>query len=184
MRAAERSFLPVPVARAGRVLATVLFSAGDVDGAATEAIRAATVARDCGAVLEVARALVVAGQADARTRRRDRALATELSEAEAIFSPSGAWRQRDLAARELRRPGIRRAGRADPKRRSPVDVLSRRERQVADLVAAGDSNREIAAALYISEKTVEAHVARIFAELGVTRRGRVAVVVQQSLTRL
>ena len=45
-----------------------------------------------------------------------------------------------------------------------------REREVAALVSAGRSNREIAAALVISDKTVGRHLAHIFTKLGVTSR--------------
>lgn len=52
--------------------------------------------------------------------------------------------------------------------------LTRREQQVADLIAAGMSNREIAGALVISQRTVESHVEHILAKLGVTSRTQVA----------
>ena len=48
--------------------------------------------------------------------------------------------------------------------------LSPRERQVLRLVAAGYSNREIAAELVLSEKTVERHLSNIFAKLDVPNR--------------
>ncbi|MCL1871461.1 MAG: response regulator transcription factor [Promicromonosporaceae bacterium] len=48
--------------------------------------------------------------------------------------------------------------------------LSPRELQVLDLVAAGRSNREAAAALFISEATVKTHLLAIYAKLGVTDR--------------
>jgi DNA-binding CsgD family transcriptional regulator len=51
-----------------------------------------------------------------------------------------------------------------------TDGLTGRERQVAGLVASGLSNREIAARLVISQRTVDAHVNHIFAKLGVSSR--------------
>ncbi|MCK1818420.1 LuxR C-terminal-related transcriptional regulator [Streptomyces sp. XM83C] len=51
-----------------------------------------------------------------------------------------------------------------------VDVLTRREREVAALVAQGLSNREIAERLVISKRTVDAHVEHILAKLGITSR--------------
>jgi len=51
-----------------------------------------------------------------------------------------------------------------------VEGLTGRERQVAALVASGLSNREIAARLVISQRTVDAHVNHIFAKLGVSSR--------------
>ncbi|MFF9285097.1 ATP-binding protein [Streptomyces griseosporeus] len=51
-----------------------------------------------------------------------------------------------------------------------VDVLTRREREVAALVARGLSNREVAERLVISKRTVDAHVEHILAKLGITSR--------------
>ncbi|MCA1699171.1 MAG: LuxR C-terminal-related transcriptional regulator [Actinobacteria bacterium] len=49
--------------------------------------------------------------------------------------------------------------------------MTKRERQVLELVAAGQTNREIARALFVTEKTAAAHVSNILGKLGV--RGRV-----------
>jgi len=53
--------------------------------------------------------------------------------------------------------------------------LTRREQEVAALVARGRSNRAIADELVISERTVEKHVANILARLEVTSRAQLAV---------
>ena len=53
-------------------------------------------------------------------------------------------------------------------------VLSPRETEIAGLVADGLSNRDIAAAVHISERTVESHVAHILAKLGFSRRTQIA----------
>lgn len=55
------------------------------------------------------------------------------------------------------------------------DLLSRREAEVMDLVADGLSNGEVAARLFISEKTVKNHVNSLFAKLGVTTRSQAIV---------
>jgi DNA-binding NarL/FixJ family response regulator len=47
---------------------------------------------------------------------------------------------------------------------------------VAKLVAAGKRNREVAAALFLSEKTVESHLARIYDKLGVRSRAALATI--------
>ena len=47
----------------------------------------------------------------------------------------------------------------------PLDTLSKREREVLELVAQGRSNRAIAQALFVTESTVEAHVKQIFTKL-------------------
>jgi DNA-binding CsgD family transcriptional regulator len=53
-------------------------------------------------------------------------------------------------------------------------VLSRREREVADLVARGLSNHEIASRLVISQRTVEGHVAKVMGKLGFHTRAQIA----------
>jgi DNA-binding NarL/FixJ family response regulator len=50
--------------------------------------------------------------------------------------------------------------------KDPLDALTDRERQVLGLVAEGMSNKAIAARLTITDRTVEAHVAQVFAKLG------------------
>jgi DNA-binding CsgD family transcriptional regulator len=51
-----------------------------------------------------------------------------------------------------------------------ADVLTRREREVAALAATGLSNREVAARLFVSLRTVENHLHRAFSKLGVSSR--------------
>jgi DNA-binding CsgD family transcriptional regulator len=50
-------------------------------------------------------------------------------------------------------------------------ALSDRERQIARLAASGVSSREIAAQFYLSTRTVENHLQRVYAKLGVAGRG-------------
>jgi DNA-binding CsgD family transcriptional regulator len=54
-------------------------------------------------------------------------------------------------------------------------VLTRRERQVADLIAQGLSNKQIAAKLVIAPRTAEGHVERILTKLGFTSRTQIAI---------
>jgi non-specific serine/threonine protein kinase len=63
---------------------------------------------------------------------------------------------------------------ADVDRVDAVVGLTRRESEVAELVAQGMSNKEIAAALVISQRTAEGHVQRILTKLGFTSRAQVA----------
>jgi len=74
---------------------------------------------------------------------------TRIAEGECVIDPT-------IVSRLVRRP--RRAG--------PLDELSQREREVLALIAEGRSNLGISAAMVVSPKTVEAHVGRIFAKLG------------------
>jgi DNA-binding NarL/FixJ family response regulator len=60
-------------------------------------------------------------------------------------------------------------------RGNSLDALTPREREVLRHVAAGRSNREIARALQVSEKTVKAHVSSVLAKLGVQDRTQAAV---------
>jgi ATP/maltotriose-dependent transcriptional regulator MalT len=59
---------------------------------------------------------------------------------------------------------------ADPVARPAFDALTRREEVVARLVTRGMTNREIAAELYVTTKTIEYHVGNIFTKLGITTR--------------
>ena len=79
----------------------------------------------------------------------------------------GALRLRDEAARELRRLGTRVAARH---RHTRDDDLTAREREVAQLVAEGRSNKQVAATLFLSEGTVENTLTRVYAKLGVRSR--------------
>jgi non-specific serine/threonine protein kinase len=79
--------------------------------------------------------------------------------AEAL-SPDGSWGSAEAvpAVRETR----------------PSDVLSRREREIAALIAIGHSNKEIASELVIAERTAEAHVEHIRNKLGLRSRAQIA----------
>jgi DNA-binding NarL/FixJ family response regulator len=58
----------------------------------------------------------------------------------------------------------------------PATALTQRETDILALLAEGRSNRDISRALYLSEKTVKAHLAAIFRKLGVTNRTQAAMV--------
>ncbi len=91
--------------------------------------------------------------------------------AHAALTGFGATRLRDEAVAELRRLGhrvVRRAGGADG------DGLTAREREIAELVAAGRTNREVAEQLVLSTRTIEAHRRAVFATLGVRSRVELA----------
>lgn len=94
----------------------------------------------------------------------DRAI-DELEQVVAAAGRHGAHTVRDIAARSLRVLGVR------TWRRGAVGApLTRREQEVAALVAAGATNREVAETLFVSPKTVERHLANLFRKLEVRNR--------------
>jgi DNA-binding NarL/FixJ family response regulator len=60
-------------------------------------------------------------------------------------------------------------------RRRPASALTQRENDILALLSEGRSNRDISRALYLSEKTVKAHLAAIFRKLGVSNRTQAAM---------
>ncbi|WP_030257427.1 ATP-binding protein [Streptomyces violens] len=79
----------------------------------------------------------------------------------------------DRSGTEQAPPGA--AGPEDPA--GPLESLTRREREVAELVAAGLSNRQIADRLVISKRTVDAHLEHILGKLGFSSRAGIAALV-------
>ena len=73
----------------------------------------------------------------------------------------------------------RRSGLAMPREMTRGERLSRREREVYELIAQGRSNRQIATALFISESTAKVHVRHIFEKLGVRSRVEVAALMRR-----
>jgi DNA-binding CsgD family transcriptional regulator len=57
---------------------------------------------------------------------------------------------------------------------TPLSLLTRTERTVASLVAQGLTNRQIAEQLFVSPRTVDAHLAHIFRKLDISSRARLA----------
>jgi ATP/maltotriose-dependent transcriptional regulator MalT len=111
-----------------------------------------------------ARTLLALGVARRRANER-REARTTLEEARTIFQSLGAtvWERR--AAEELTRIGGRAPGSGEL---TPV------ERRVVELVAAGSTNREVGAALFLSTRTVEGHLSRVYGKLGVRSRVELA----------
>ena len=132
----------------------------DPEGALAALDRALGEHARAGMPFEQARTQLCLGAAQRRAGRRRDARAT-LEAARATFAALGARPWRERAEAELRRIGGRHAS---------GDELTPAEWRVADLVARGDSNKRVAAALYLSPKTVEGHLRSIFRKLGVHSR--------------
>jgi DNA-binding CsgD family transcriptional regulator len=124
--------------------------------------------------LDHGRTLLALGVTQRRLKRRREARAT-LEEALAIFERIGAALWAERAHGELKRI----SGRA-----ATPGALTPAEERVAALVAQGKTNKEVAAALFVSERTVEGHLAHIFGKLGIRNRTEVASVLARSQTQV
>jgi DNA-binding CsgD family transcriptional regulator len=138
-------------------------------GRAPEAVEAATEALGA-APFTAARARLAEGRALAAAGDR-RAAVEALTAAESALDGFGAIRRRDEAVRELRRLGHRVLR---PAREPAHGPLTARELEIAELVAAGRTNKEIAEQLVLSPRTIEAHLRNIYGKLGVRSRVELA----------
>jgi DNA-binding CsgD family transcriptional regulator len=128
-----------------------------------------TALRRSPALLERARSLTELGAALRRGGRRA-AARDLLGEALDLAAGCGARALTTRARDELKATGAR------PRRvwRTGIEALTPSELRIARLAAESRSNREIAAELYVTLKTVEAHLSRAYTKLGVERRGQLA----------
>jgi DNA-binding CsgD family transcriptional regulator len=151
--------LQVQVAYAAAILAN--------DALAEERYRIAIASGQADWPFYVARAQLAYGVWLRRQRRMTQSRAP-LREAAETFDALGLLRYAEQARRELRASGER------ARRRAPGGwaQLSPQELQIAQLAADGLSNREIGEQLYLSHRTVEAHLYRVFPKLGVTGRAQ------------
>ncbi|WP_218145192.1 helix-turn-helix transcriptional regulator [Nocardioides luteus] len=141
---------------------------GDLDGVRDTFDRALELLDGLPLRYDRARVTFAYGQALRRAGRRRDAEAL-LSSARDLWDGLGASMYVDAAERELRAGGVR----APRGHRGPVD-LTPQEETVAEMVASGLSNREVAAQLFVSPKTVQYHLTRIYAKLGVRSRTELA----------
>ena len=166
-----------------RLRGEALAAAGRLDEgmAALEAARDGAMARQSRTLLwrvHLARAALFRGVG----RRAD--ADGEIGAAHAVVAAIAA----DMADAALREAFLRRATARFPPLRAPsrrqaakaaYDGLTARERAVATLIAGGHSNREIADALFMSERTAATHVGNILAKLGVKTRAQIAAWAQE-----
>ncbi|PZG45257.1 hypothetical protein C1I98_15885 [Spongiactinospora gelatinilytica] len=123
---------------------------------------------------EHARTRLLYGEWLRRKRRRSEARTT-LAQADDTFTRLGATRWAERARAELAVLGDRPSARALAD--DPLQRLTPQELQIVRLAAAGHSNREIAARLYLSPRTVGHHLYRAYPKIGVTRRTELAKLV-------
>ncbi|MDQ3937652.1 MAG: LuxR C-terminal-related transcriptional regulator, partial [Chloroflexota bacterium] len=114
-----------------------------------------------------ARTQLVYGEALRRAKQRT-AARPQLRAALETFERLGAAPWAERARHELRATGET-ARKRDP---STLDQLTPQELQIARLTGEGESNRDIAAQLFLSPRTVEYHLHKVFTKLGVTARGQ------------
>jgi DNA-binding NarL/FixJ family response regulator/tetratricopeptide (TPR) repeat protein len=173
--------LPLAAAWADRAAAGVALHARDSARAAERALASAGAADEAGAPIEAALSRTLAGRALARADQGDRALA-ELQRAAAALDACGALRYRESAERELGRLGHRPHRRTRPGTTdgTGIESLTERELQVARLVVDRKTNPQIAADLFLSQKTVETHLRNVFHKMGVTTRVALARAVERA----
>lgn len=133
---------------------------GDLDEAAAAGERALAEHERLPMPFELARTQLVVGRLQ-RRRRQKRLAAVAIRAALATFEALGTRLWADRARAELERVNV-----------APGDgtELTPSERRVAELAAAGRTNREVAQVMFIHPKTVEANLARVYRKLGIHSR--------------
>jgi DNA-binding NarL/FixJ family response regulator len=155
---------------APRALGQALTTAGLVAGGepGLELLReAVAVLADSPAQLVRARALIELGAALRRRNRRSDAR-EPLAGGLELAQRCGAWALAERAREELIATGAR------PRRamRAGIDALTPSERRVAHLAAGGQTNRDIAQALFVTEKTIETHLSHAYQKLAIHSRSQ------------
>ncbi|WP_436694193.1 LuxR C-terminal-related transcriptional regulator [Geodermatophilus sp. CPCC 205506] len=155
-------------ARLGVVRGRLMAARGDVGGAERAFEAARTRLAPLPLPYDKARVDLVHGLTLRRAGRR-RDAAELLTAARQLFAALDARVAVERCDRELKtgRPALRTAD-AGP------DTLTEQERTVADLVATGMTNKEVAAAMMLSVKTVQFHLTRVYAKVGVRSRSELA----------
>ena len=155
---------PTTVGRSLRVLGAVRGQAGLADLEEAVALLEGTPER-----LELAKALAALGTA-MRLARRPTDAREPLRRALELATVCGAEPLAEHARTELHAAGVR------PRREalSGVESLTPSERRVADLAAAGRTNRDVAQELFVTPKTVEVHLSNAYRKLGIRSRRELA----------
>jgi DNA-binding CsgD family transcriptional regulator len=160
---AERAGRQWVLAHATRCRGLVAAAGGNVDQAALLLERAVAHHQELGDPFGRARALLALGIVRRRVRQK-RPAREAIGAALGAFEELGAAAWAEKARGELGRLGGR----------TREDGLTAAERRVAALVAEGRTNREVATALFVGERTVASHLTHIYAKLGVRSRTELA----------
>ena len=152
------------LATGGRCRGLLAASKGHTDGALAAFDAALGWHEQLPMPFELARTLLAKGQVERRAKKWGPARA-DVGRALEVFEDLGAAQWADRARRELGRIGGRRP--------SPSE-LSETERLIAERIAAGATTREVADALFISPKTVQNSLGRVYAKLGIKSRTELA----------
>ena len=165
---AHRSENPNALAIAHRSRGLMLASRGDGPGAIEAMERALVQHRARTLPLDLGRTLLEKGTLERRAKRKS-AAKRSLEQALEILEPLQASLWAERARDELGRVGLR---------RPTVSVgLTPAQTRVAELVVSGMSNREVADTLYMSLRTVEAHLTKVYRERGVRSRAQLIATV-------
>jgi DNA-binding CsgD family transcriptional regulator len=186
-RLAEAEALVVPLEEQGAVLehlwavpvaarcrGLVMLGAGSLDAVIELFESSARGFEEIAFAFDRARSLFALGDALRRAGQRRRA-AARLEEARSVFERLGAQLWLERTETELRR--------AAPRRRRDGE-LTAAETRVARLVAAGATNKEVAARLFTTVRTVEAHLTRIYRKLGLRSRSELVRKVAEGTVEL
>jgi len=156
----ERPWALATAARCRARLADVL---GDLEGARVACEQALWAHEQLPMPFELGRTLLVKGCIERRAGHQPGARAA-LGRALGIFDQLGAPLWAEKARRECSKIAVR----------TPADGLTKTECHVAALVAQGRTNREVAAAMFVTQNTVQTHLRHIFRKLGVRSRTELA----------
>jgi DNA-binding CsgD family transcriptional regulator len=158
---------PWMLATGARCRSMLLAAKGDVEAAARKAQEAMAEHERLPMPFERARTQLLVGQLQRRQRQKERSRAT-LREALQSFEAMGAQLWAGRVRSELARAEV------VPTRDL---ALTPSERRVAELAASGMTNKDVAAALFISPKTVEANLGRIYRKLGINSRAELGRII-------
>jgi DNA-binding CsgD family transcriptional regulator len=154
------------LATAARCRGLLVAADGDVSGSLKPLEQALAQHGRMAMPLELGRTLLVLGQIQRRLRRK-RAAKDSLARANELFEQAGARLWSAKATDEIERIGLRR-----PASARGTSQLSETEHQVATLAVSGLTNKKIAAQLFISPKTVQANLSKVYKKLDVHSRAQ------------